>query len=474
MNAFVEYVCLALGGYLVGSIPFGYVVARFKGIDITQHGSGNIGATNVGRLLGRGFGILVFCLDFAKGAVPAALAMALANVLGGDPAPVPAGVAAGLAAILGHLFSVFLRFRGGKGVATGAGVVFVLLPVPTLAALVTWVVVVCSFRFVSLASLAAAAVLCGVYLAFAQAPFAGDEVILTLFSLVAVGLVFLRHTSNITRLVRGTENSLAERPAMQLTTKIIHVLAVGLWFGMAVFFSFPVALALFSNFEAEAEKKDKDRPTWFPLPAQYKLDAGTEKFNLQKDQGTRAAGFAISPLFHHYFLWQGICGLLATLTALGWPRAEPGRRVHRIRVVVLVLAVVTVLLAWPIEQKVSALRHTRNECSDLLMEKLQEKEVELQRGKESSATAKALDEARAQAAAARSDFTMWHLWSLLLNMVTIGLVTVAMAQTALLPESKKPAAGAPAAPQEPGVRDRRLPGGLYASGSSGTTPTGAG
>jgi acyl-phosphate glycerol 3-phosphate acyltransferase len=468
MNAFVEYVCLALGGYLVGSIPFGYLVARFKGIDITQHGSGNIGATNVGRLLGRGFGILVFCLDFAKGAVPAALAMALANVIGPDPAPVPAGVAAGLAAILGHLFSVFLRFRGGKGVATGAGVVFVLLPVPTLAALVAWVVVVCSFRVVSLASLAAAAVLCGVHLAIAQAPFAGDELILTIFSLVAVGLVFLRHQSNIGRLVRGTENTLADRPAMQLTAKIIHVLAVGLWFGMAVFFSFPVALTLFSSFETEAEKKD--RPTWFPLPAQYKRDTGIEKFNLQKDQGTRAAGFAISPLFQHYFLWQGICGLLATVTALGWPRAEQGRRVHRIRVVILVLAVVTVLLAWPIEQKVSALRHTRNETSDLLMELLQKKEVELQRGPESSDTAKALEGVRAQAVAARNNFAMWHLWSLLLNMVTIGLVTVAMAQTALLPESKAPAAS----PTEPGVRDWRLPGGAYVAGSPGTTPSEAG
>jgi acyl phosphate:glycerol-3-phosphate acyltransferase len=430
MATLIEYFCLALGGYLVGSIPFGVLVARLKGVDIRQQGSRNIGATNVGRLLGWQFGVLVFGLDFAKGAVPAALAQAWAGSVDEALSPVLAGVVAGLAALLGHLFSVFLRFRGGKGVATGAGVVFVLLPLPTLAALATWGVAVCSFCMVSLASLVAAVVLCIVHLLLATAPFAGNELILTVFCFVAVGLVFLRHRSNIGRLVRGCENRLTERPAMQLVSKIIHVLAVGLWFGMAVFFSFPVALTLFSTFETEAEKTQ--RPTWFPLPAEYKLDAGVEKFDLRKDQGTRAAGFAISPLFDRYFLWQGVCGFLATLTALGWTKAELSRRVHRLRVVVLILAMVTVLVGWPLEHQVSAVRQARNEASDRLMEKLH-----VQGG---SVSAPTVDEARAHVVAVRREFATWHLWSLLLNLLTIGLVTVAMAQTALLPESKKLAA----------------------------------
>src|SRR5437867_8872481 len=116
-------VLTVLGAYLVGGIPFGYAVARWRGVDILRQGSGNIGATNVGRVLGRRFGILVFLLDFAKGALPVAAAMrvgaesGVADVLGDDGLP----VLAGLAAFLGHLFPVYLHFRGGKGVATEAG-----------------------------------------------------------------------------------------------------------------------------------------------------------------------------------------------------------------------------------------------------------------------------------------------------------------------------------------------------------------
>src|SRR6516165_5987590 len=101
-----------LGSYLIGAIPFGYLIARWRGVDILSHGSGNIGATNVGRILGRKFGILVFLLDFAKGAVPALIAGAFAS------ADLPAEwlmVTAGISAFLGHLFPVYLRFRGGKG-----------------------------------------------------------------------------------------------------------------------------------------------------------------------------------------------------------------------------------------------------------------------------------------------------------------------------------------------------------------------
>src|SRR5947209_17269108 len=110
----------ALAAYLVGGIPFGYLIARSRGIDIFKQGSGNIGATNVGRVLGRKFGILAFALDFAKGALPVAAARALAPHMTINLRGEELGVLAGLAAVLGHLFPAYLRFRGGKGVATAA------------------------------------------------------------------------------------------------------------------------------------------------------------------------------------------------------------------------------------------------------------------------------------------------------------------------------------------------------------------
>src|SRR6516225_9631754 len=110
---------IALASYFIGAVPFGYLIARSQGIDILHQGSGNIGATNVGRVLGRRFGILVFVLDFAKGAVPVLIAAWLAPSLAPSLPPGSLEVTAGLAAFLGHLFPVYLRFRGGKGVATG-------------------------------------------------------------------------------------------------------------------------------------------------------------------------------------------------------------------------------------------------------------------------------------------------------------------------------------------------------------------
>src|SRR5581483_410064 len=139
-----------IGSYLIGSVPFGYLVARWRGVDIFREGSGNIGATNVGRVLGKRFGILVFVFDFAKGALPALAGRWLTTpdvmeLVGRDGL----AVLAGLAAFVGHMFPVYLRFRGGKGVATGAGVVTVLVPLPTLGGLLSWLVVVSISRYVS-------------------------------------------------------------------------------------------------------------------------------------------------------------------------------------------------------------------------------------------------------------------------------------------------------------------------------------
>ena len=177
-----------------------------------KHGSGNIGATNVGRVLGKKYGVLVFLLDFAKGALPVADARLIAPYY--DELPHEAfGVTAGIAAFVGHLFPVYLRFRGGKGVATGAGVVMVLMPLPALAAILTWLFVVIVSRYVSVASLVAAAMICVAQLALTPQPWTWPHNIVSVFCLVTAGLVVVRHLGNLRRLVAGTENRFQESPA---------------------------------------------------------------------------------------------------------------------------------------------------------------------------------------------------------------------------------------------------------------------
>jgi glycerol-3-phosphate acyltransferase PlsY len=191
----------ALTGYLCGSLPFGYLAGKLRGIDIRQHGSGNIGATNAIRVLGKGIGIPVFILDMVKGWAPVLVArMWLAPELGTAGA-----VAAGFGAVLGHMFTFWLGFKGGKGVATMAGVLLGLEPLAMLGALAAWLVVFFTTRYVSLASLASAV---GVPAAMAALMvFRGrwDWIMLSL-GLVVMVLVFIRHRSNISRLLAGTES----------------------------------------------------------------------------------------------------------------------------------------------------------------------------------------------------------------------------------------------------------------------------
>lgn len=214
---------LALAAYLVGSVPFGYVVARLKGIDIRQHGSKNIGATNVARVLGRKWGYLVFALDVLKGAVPVAMAGVWLHP-GGQPAGGPDPVVLLLlwllvacAAIAGHIFPVWLRFRGGKGVATSLGVVLAIYPFftfPGLIALGVWVVVVLIWRYVSLASIAAAVAFPAALLAMSL--IGGQWGMSHIWPLVIFGcamplLVVWRHRTNIARLIAGTESKIGRR-----------------------------------------------------------------------------------------------------------------------------------------------------------------------------------------------------------------------------------------------------------------------
>jgi acyl-phosphate glycerol 3-phosphate acyltransferase len=397
--------------YLVGSVPFGYLIARWRGVDIFKQGSGNIGATNIGRVLGRRFGILVFVLDFAKGAVPVLAARLVQEPLASDLPADGLPVAAGLAAFLGHLFPVYLRFRGGKGVATGAGVVTVLLPGPTLGAVLVWIAVLAATRYVSLASLCAATALCALRLVrtAAEGPFGENQRILTLFCFVAAGLVFLRHRANLGRLAHGAENRLRDSPAMLLFTKILHVLALGLWFGSTVFFTFVVAPATFKTFESYGQMPAAERPAWLPVPPDF-----------DKEKGTRLAGVAVGPIFPWYFLIQGACGLLAVATAFSWFRVQPYGSIHQLRCLFVGLALVTVFAGWPLVDKVDALRLDRYSLDPVV------------------------------AAGAKAAFGTYHLISLMLNFGTVILVTAAMVLAAWLPSPPAPRPVPP--PQPPAVR----------------------
>jgi glycerol-3-phosphate acyltransferase PlsY len=185
--------------YLLGSLPFGLILAKlFGGRDVRKAGSGNIGATNVLRVVGPLAGILTLLLDAAKGWS----AVSLAGRVTHEQTTVM--VLAGFLAMIGHCFPVWLGFRGGKGVATAAGVFLALCPSAFLAALVLFIVVVSFWRYVSLASLAAAAALpLLVYLLWAPR-FAPPETV-TLGSLAIAALVIVQHRGNIIRLARGEE-----------------------------------------------------------------------------------------------------------------------------------------------------------------------------------------------------------------------------------------------------------------------------
>jgi glycerol-3-phosphate acyltransferase PlsY len=186
-------VLIVLGGYLLGSIPFGYVIPRLvRGDDIRRHGSGNVGASNVWRSYGRSLGIPVALLDVAKGFVPAYLGLRL----GGDWV----GVLAGAAAMVGHARPVFLGFsKGGKMVATAGGVALALAPLAALVCLVVWLAVFAAFRYASVASMATAAALPFACLALdAPGPVVG-------FAAVAAVGVLALHRNNIRRLLHGSE-----------------------------------------------------------------------------------------------------------------------------------------------------------------------------------------------------------------------------------------------------------------------------
>jgi len=191
---------LALAAYLLGSVPTAYLVGRLRGIDLRRHGSGNLGATNTFRVLGARWAVPVLVVDVAKGALPTALFPRLDGTPDWRWALIY-----GAAAILGHVFPVYLRFRGGKGVATAAGVFAALAPGAVLAALVIWLLVVVGTGYVSLASLAAAVGLVGALVLLGTRP----EVLG--LGIGAALFVVWSHRANIRRLLRGEEHRFGRR-----------------------------------------------------------------------------------------------------------------------------------------------------------------------------------------------------------------------------------------------------------------------
>jgi glycerol-3-phosphate acyltransferase PlsY len=190
---------IPVAAYLLGSIPFGVILARlFGGTDVRKAGSGNIGATNVARVVGPLAGILTLILDAAKGAAAVLLAERFSNE------SATWMTIAALAALVGHCFPVWLKFKGGKGVATAAGIFGALCPLACLAAVILFVLVVIFWRYVSLGSISAAAAM-PLLIYFLWAPHHAPPLVITIGTLAVAVLVIYKHDGNLQRLVEGVE-----------------------------------------------------------------------------------------------------------------------------------------------------------------------------------------------------------------------------------------------------------------------------
>ena len=188
---------LVLLAYLLGSVPTGYILGYWAGVDVRKAGSGNVGATNVARVVGKCYGIVTLVVDVAKGFVPVIVALSLGLI--------PLATACiGVAAFLGHLYPMFLRLQGGKGVATALGVFLGLAPWATLVLIVIFLLVLAATRVVSLGSIVASACAPIVFWFFFHSP------VLTGTSLFIAAMIVLRHRGNIKRLKLGTEPRLGE------------------------------------------------------------------------------------------------------------------------------------------------------------------------------------------------------------------------------------------------------------------------
>jgi glycerol-3-phosphate acyltransferase PlsY len=210
------YFIIVVAAYFLGSIPTGYLVARAKGIDIRTTGSGNIGATNAMRVLGKPAGIFVLLMDALKGY--AAVAWLCPSVMKLFNLPVADAetlrIVAGIAAVLGHNFTCWLKFKGGKGIATSGGAYLALAPLAVGVAVAAFVLAVLLTRYVSIGSIASA-----IALPAAVWCLQTDNLFLGIVTTVLGAMAIYKHKSNIKRLMAGTESRLGKRPEIQEATK---------------------------------------------------------------------------------------------------------------------------------------------------------------------------------------------------------------------------------------------------------------
>jgi len=210
-----SFIILIVASYLLGSVPFGVLIAKAHGKDLRSIGSGNIGATNVSRALGKKWAYICFILDCLKGLVPMLAAKPLATPL--TVTTLSLWLTVGCAAILGHIFPVYLKFKGGKGMSTCMGIILGLYPyytLPGLIAFIIWVICVLLWRYVSLASIIAAVIfpisLITAIFSFQNWHLA-DLWPLIIVALALSALVIVRHVENIKRLLEGSEHKVLQR-----------------------------------------------------------------------------------------------------------------------------------------------------------------------------------------------------------------------------------------------------------------------
>ena len=207
------YLASALVAYFLGSIPWGYLAGKLNGVDLHKEGSGSTGATNALRVLGKPWGYTVFALDTLKGSLAVIAAFQISSRLfASTPTEsIAAGVVAAIFAVIGHSYPVWLKFQGGKGIATSAGIMLALFPWPVFGfGLFVWLVLFYSTRFVSVASLGAAVAL---PTASAAMWYLGDcDAIRTSIAAAMCVLAVWRHKSNISRLMAGTEKRFEKKP----------------------------------------------------------------------------------------------------------------------------------------------------------------------------------------------------------------------------------------------------------------------
>jgi glycerol-3-phosphate acyltransferase PlsY len=222
-SAHVGLLALIPAAYLAGSIPFGLIVGLSKGVDPRKAGSGNIGATNVGRLLGGKFFALVFTLDMLKGLLPTLAAGAILHFRAASAGENALWLTVGFATIVGHMFSLFLKFKGGKGVATSTGVILGVFPYYTcgaIAALTIWGLVFKFTRYVSLASMAGAVGFTITYfvlgLMLPAWDIFGKQWPLLGFAILVSLMIIVKHRGNLVRLRAGTENRIGKKAEQQI------------------------------------------------------------------------------------------------------------------------------------------------------------------------------------------------------------------------------------------------------------------